>query len=59
MAIHGLAKIINNNKKNNLVDAVFNIQYRKSLANGSRSNNLLHNLMNEKTGFASDTTSLF
>ena len=30
MAIGGLAKIINNNKKNNLVDAVFNIQYRKS-----------------------------
>ena len=30
VAIHGLAKIINNNKKNNLVDAVFNIQYRKS-----------------------------
>ena len=33
MGIHGLAKLINNNKKNNLVavfNAVFNIQYRKS-----------------------------
>ena len=33
MGIHGLAKLINNNKKNNLVavfNAAFNIQYRKS-----------------------------